>query len=250
VTTPFRNLLTNIGIAKANGSEEFPVEFDDDDRDILRRVIDRKLSKARYERLVATLMACRHVASAAIEGDFVECGVWRGGNALIAADVFSRLCKPAKIFLYDTFAGMTAPGPEDVEATSGKSAVSRYLRSKQDTHNKWCYSPLEEVQEIFREAGLLSDYVRMIKGDVLATLDNEDNLPKRVSVLRLDTNWYESTRKELEVFWPRLAQGGILMIDDYGHWSGARKAVDEFFSGPARPFFHYIDYTGRLVIKT
>ena len=228
---------------------DFPVEFDEDDKEIVRRIIDKKLSMAGRERLFATLMACRHVAQHGIEGDFVECGVWRGGNAMIAADVFSRFSKPARVYLFDTFAGMTEPTTLDVESTTGEQASARYTRERKATHNEWCYASLEEVRKNFREAGLLSDYVRMIEGDVLKTLQNEDNLPNRVSVLRLDTDWYESTKLELEVFWPRLQPGGIMMVDDYGHWGGARKAVDEYFEGRGRPFFHYIDYTGRLAVK-
>ncbi len=74
-------------------------------------------------------------------------------------------------------------------------------------------------------------------------------MPDKISVLRLDTDWYESTKRELEVLWPRLVKGGVLLIDDYGHWQGARKAVDEFFIGSDRPFFSYTDYTGRIAVK-
>ena len=229
---------------------QFPVEFDEDDKEIVQRVIDKKLSMAGCERLFATLMACRHVARNDIEGDFVECGVWRGGNAMIAADIFSRHCKPAKIYLYDTFAGMTEPTMHDIETTTGEQASARYARERRDAYNDWCYASLDDVQQNLKEVGLLSDYVRMIEGDVLETLKNEDNLPNNVSVLRLDTDWYESTKMELEVFWPRLQPGGIMMVDDYGHWGGARKAVDEFFAEGGRPFFQYIDYTGRLAVKT
>ncbi len=137
----------------------------------------------------------------------------------------------------------------DIETTTGEQASARYARERKDAHNDWCYASLEEVQHHLREAGLLSDYVRMIEGDVLETLQNEDNLPNAVSVLRLDTDWYESTKLELEVFWPRLQSGGIMMVDDYGHWGGARKAVDEYFEGRGRPYLQYIDYTGRLAVK-
>jgi predicted O-methyltransferase YrrM len=89
-----------------------------------------------------------------------------------------------------------------------------------------------------------------VKGDVLKTLKDRGNLPKSISILRLDTDWYDSTRIELEVLYPLLTPGGIIIIDDYGHWSGARSAVDEFFSKQEiKPFFSYIDYTGRVGIK-
>jgi hypothetical protein len=228
---------------------QFPVEFDDADKRILQRILDRKLTMTSRERLFATLFACRHVMDAGIEGDFVECGVWRGGNALIAADVFSRVAAPAQIVLFDTFAGMTAPGEEDFAAADGSSPQTRYEQSRHENRSDWCYASLDDVKKNFREAGLLSEKIRFVQGDVLETLANDDNLPEKISVLRLDTDWYESTKKELEVLWPRLSKGGILMIDDYGHWGGARKAADEFFTAEGRPFFHYIDYTGRLAVK-
>ena len=73
------------------------------------------------------------------------------------------------------------------------------------------------------------------------------NLPESISVLRLDTDWYESTKHELECLWPKVSPGGFVLIDDYGHFTGARKAVDEFF-GP-ETFLFRIDYSGRLAQK-
>ncbi len=231
-----------------SGGIEFPVEFDAADRTIAAKIIDRRWSMAGRERLFATLMACRHVCQTGVEGDFVECGVWRGGNALIAADVFARHKKNASIRLFDTFAGMTAPSEHDVDNQAGEAAKARFEKEQRGNHNEWCFASLTEVQQNFRECGLFSDRVIFVKGDVLETLGREENVPARISVLRLDTDWYESTRMELDVLWPRLSPGGILMVDDYGHWGGAKKAVDEFFAA-ARPFFHYIDYTGRLAVK-
>ena len=72
-------------------------------------------------------------------------------------------------------------------------------------------------------------------------------MPERIALLRIDTDWYESTRHELVHLYPRLSPGGVLIIDDYGHWQGARKAVDEYFQ--AGLFLNHIDYTGRLAIK-
>src|SRR5690606_24776929 len=75
-------------------------------------------------------------------------------------------------------------------------------------------------------------------------------VPDRISLLRLDTDWYESTRHELEHLWPLLQPGGVLIIDDYGHFEGARKAVDEYFLDRSdAPLLNRIDYTGRIAIK-
>lgn len=227
---------------------EFPVEFDEADKKIVTQVIERYWTMVGRERLFATAMACKYVCSAGIAGDFVECGVWRGGNSIIAADIFAREKKNASVRLFDTFAGMTAPTEHDVDSTEGRHAGEKFEKSQRRTHNEWCYASLEDVKENVRVSGVPMDRVVFVKGDVLETLKLEANLPERISVLRLDTDWYESTATELEVLWPRLSSGGILMVDDYGHWGGAKKAVDEFF-GSARPFFHYIDYTGRMTVK-
>ena len=89
-----------------------------------------------------------------------------------------------------------------------------------------------------------------IKGDVCETLKSPQNIPEKISVLRLDTDWYESTKAELEELYPKLSNGGVLIIDDYGHWQGARKAVDEYFSSQQyKPLFNVIDRTGRSAIK-
>jgi predicted O-methyltransferase YrrM len=96
---------------------------------------------------------------------------------------------------------------------------------------------------------LLSPSVRFVEGDVVQSLKIESNLPESISVLRLDTDWYESTRAELEVLYPRLSPGGVLIIDDYGHWGGAKKAVDEYFRGRPKPLLQYTDYTGRMGVK-
>jgi len=243
------NWLSFLGLGKKIAGPEFPVEFDQGDKRIVGHVLAKNLSMTSRERLYATAMACRHVVTAGVKGDFVELGVWRGGHALIAADIFKRAGSDAQIYLFDTFAGMTAPTECDFDNREHKRAQERYDSEQRSRHNEWCNASLEDVRNNFRQAGLLGGNVKMIQGDVLETLSQEENLPETISVLRLDTDWYQSTRKELEVLWPRLQPGGILMIDDYGHWSGAKKATDEFFASRPRPFFHYIDYTGRLAVK-
>jgi len=241
---------------------EFPVESDELDQKILRHVIDGGLSMVSRQRLFATLMSSRYVCDAGISGAFVECGVWRGGNAIIAADVFNRHGRNESVYLFDTFTGMTEPTEYDFDNRRHELARNRFEEERRVAQSKVAsalirvlrprrrrYASLEEVKQHVLDAGIPMDRVEFIKGDVLETLNDEGNLPQRISVLRLDTDWYESTKKELEVLWPRLSPGGILMIDDYGHWAGAKKAVDEYFNG-RRPFLHYIDHTGRLTIKT
>ena len=89
-----------------------------------------------------------------------------------------------------------------------------------------------------------------VKGKVEQTLEDEKNIPKKISLLRLDTDFYESTKKEMEILYPRLQNKGVLIIDDYGHWKGSKKAVDDYFKNDLNfKFFHRIDYASRLYIK-
>lgn len=233
---------------KADSLRRFPVEISEADKAIFHYVRENQLSTSTDERLYATIMACRYAVERGIEGDFVECGVWRGGNSVLAAGVFRALNADKSVLLFDTFAGMTAPTADDVNFR-GEVAAAKFKTSQRGGYNEWCYAPMEEVGANFQKAGLLSDRIKFIKGDVATTLADPGNLPPKISVLRLDTDWYESTKAELEILYPRLTTGGILILDDYGHWGGARKAVDEYFNAKSRPFFQYIDHTGRLAVK-
>ena len=88
-----------------------------------------------------------------------------------------------------------------------------------------------------------------VAGDVEQTIPGV--VPEQISLLRLDTDWYESTRHELKHLYPRLIRGGVLIIDDYGHWKGARQAVDEYLAETgAKLLLNRIDYTGRAAVKT
>jgi O-methyltransferase len=229
---------------------KFPIELSEDELKIVAHVIDNRLSMTSPERLFTTIMACRHAVDRHIEGDFVECGVWRGGNAMLAAAVLKANGSGRKLYLYDTFEGMTAPSDEDTALRDGARARDLYLERRRDTHNEWCYASIEDVKSNFLRAGLLDENVVFVKGDVLQTLQDERNIPRKIAVLRLDTDWYESTRRELEVLYPRLSVGGVLILDDYGYWAGAKKATDEYFAANGhRPFLQYIDHEGRVGVK-
>jgi hypothetical protein len=200
------------------------------------------------ERLWSTLISARYVARNAIEGAFVECGVWRGGQSALAATVFLKENALRDLWLFDTFAGMTAPTELDVNLF-GQSSRETYERSRKGDASQWCYASLDEVRETMRKTGYPSDKVHFVKGPVESTLRGE-NLPDPIAVLRLDTDWYESTRDEMEILYPRLASGGVLMIDDYGHFAGARRAVDEYFAARnVTPLLQPMDYSGRIYVK-
>src|SRR5437867_1862945 len=114
------------------------------------------------------------------------------------------------------------------------------------------YVVANQIEGGFIECGVWRGGSSMVAAYTL--LEVEDTIPQhapeRIALLRLDTDWYESTKHELEHLYPRLAPHGVLIIDDYGHWVGAKQAVDEYFATQKlKPFLNRLDYTGRLVIK-
>lgn len=227
-----------------------PVELSTSEINIISEVFSKELTGVSRERAFANLMACKYAIERNIGGAFVECGVWRGGNAIIAAALFRLYGRSREVILFDTFNGMVAPTDEDKEIATGAYARTEFDRFQGTDHNAWCYASLDDVKQNFANFGLLDDNIKFVRGDVLETLSQECNLPECISVLRLDTDWYESTKKELEILYPRLSMGGVLLIDDYGHWSGSKRATDEYFAACRnRPFLQYTDYTGRAAVK-
>jgi hypothetical protein len=201
------------------------------------------------ERVVSLVRAIEYVVDAGIEGDIVECGVWRGGSAMAAIMTLHRIgAAPRKVHLFDTFEGMVRPTDRDYTPIYGKSAVDILVSENPEASLTWAKASLDEVRRNIDSIGYPPDFVSYVRGPVEQTLP--DQAPGRIAVLRLDTDWYESTRHELVHLYPRLEPGGLLIIDDYGHWDGARLAVDEFMQELGRPLYlSRIDYTGRVAQK-
>ncbi len=198
------------------------------------------------ERISALCHAVRYVVKSRISGDIVECGVWRGGSMMAAAmTLLIERDLSRTLHLFDTFAGMPPPTPVDREAGSGKAA-SAVL--EEVDKSSFC-APLEEVRANLASTNYPADRMRFIIGKIEDTIPRE--APDKIALLRLDTDWYESTRHELIHLYPKLSVGGVLIIDDYGHWEGARKAVDEYIGDNGlRILLNRIDYTGRIAVKT
>jgi O-methyltransferase len=229
-----------------------PVEFSQRDLEVLHIVRENKLAMCSRERVIATINACKHAVQAGIDGDFVECGVWRGGNSIAAKLTFENYGSDKQVWLFDTFTGMTEPTELDTTKFSEKSAFERFEEAQKQDHVEWCFASLEDVKENFKRAGADIGGVKFIAGDVMKTLLDAANIPKQISVLRLDTDFYDSTKTELDVLYPRLSPGGSLLIDDFGHWDGARRAVEEYLETlppRARPLLHFTDYSGRMGVK-
>lgn len=199
------------------------------------------------ERLAATCDAVQYVSRNAIPGAVVECGVWRGGSMMAAAmTLLDEQDRDRDLYLFDTFEGMTAPTEHDVDV-SGIGADQQMRDVARSHDNIWCAASLEDVRRNVSSVPYPSDRVHFVKGPVEDTVPA--HAPDAIAVLRLDTDWYESTRHELEHLVPRISPGGVLLIDDYGHWQGARKAVDEWLADFDRPvLLCRVDYTGRIAI--
>lgn len=204
-------------------------------------------TKSSEVRLRSMYWALKIIDKDHIPGDIVECGVWRGGNIMM-----SRLVCPDRLcWLYDTFNGMTEPHHEfDFKRSSmnsnGEKAIDRY-RAKQNGGTKWDAVSLLEVQNEFERLGLIDGTI-WVEGDIVKTLD--DGLqPSEIAILRLDVDWYEPTKAALEHLYPRLVSGGFLIIDDYGHWMGCRKAVDDYFGVKARKM-QQVDYSCVMMRKS
>jgi len=237
-------------ISRTSSAEHrLPVEATAADAALIARV--RPYTMTSTERLWSLINAVSYVTDTGVPGDFVECGVWRGGSVMTMALQLNRLGVTDRAFwLYDTFAGMTAPTEADVEAGTGTRAADMLAATAvDDGNNVWCVANRVDVEANLRSTGYPMERFTLREGDVRDTLLTD--LPEQIAILRLDTDWYESTKLGLEVLYPRLAVGGVCVLDDYGHWQGARTAVDEYFAALGhRPYMHPIDYSGRVFIKS
>ena len=208
----------------------------------------RKYTMTSRDRQRALFDAVTYLEANGIEGPIVECGVWKGGSAMLAAlTLMEHGNTDRTLYLYDTYAGMSEPTENDVNI-HGQPAQARWRELERNDVNEWDYVPLEEVRDNLCSTGYPEEKILFIKGKVEDTIP--ETVPERIALLRLDTDWYESTRHELTHLFPRLVRGGILILDDYGHWRGARKAVDEYLKeNNATLFLNRIDYTGRIAVK-
>jgi O-methyltransferase len=201
------------------------------------------------ERMFALYQATNFILDQKIQGDFVECGVWRGGSSLLMAQVLQKCNERERlIYLYDTFEGMSSPTEHDKDL-NGKKASHILEVEKEDKENStWCLATLSDVQNNLSLSNLPQNQLRFVKGKVEETIPAI--LPNRIALLRLDTDWYESTKHELENLFDIVSPGGIVILDDYGHWQGARKAVDEFLTKRGlNVLLNRIDYSGRMFVK-
>ena len=211
---------------------KFPKDMDEDAVNIIKAV--SPYTMIGRDRLFALITATRHIAKHKISGAVVECGVWRGGAMAAAALSLKAQKDPRDMYLFDTYEGMSIPTKED-KTFGGGDAMEEFLEKRTgEESSDWCMASLEDVQANIAALGLNVGDFTFVKGMV------EDTIPAQapdgdIALLRLDTDWYKSTKHEMDHLFPKLVPGGVLIIDDYGDWEGARQAVDEYLDAHAIP---------------
>ena len=234
-------------VIRANPGLLIPADLEPDYVALIQSVMPYTMTSV--ERVYAVIQAVEHIMRAGVAGDIVECGVWRGGSMMAAARALMQHGDVERqLYLFDTYDGM--PEPDDVDVALGNKPARVLFEANRTgvDSSKWCYASLEDVRGNLLGTGYPADKIHFIQGKVENTIPS--SAPRQIALLRLDTDWYESTLHELIHLYPRLCPGGILILDDYGHWAGARKAIDEYFAESAEPIFlSRIDYTGRIGVK-
>ena len=226
------------------------VEASKIDEEIYKKVQPYTMSNP--EPIYSLITATRYIVENHIDGDFVECGTWAGGCSMaIALTLLELGDTERKIWIYDTFAGMTESSELDFTLVGKVMSALPYWNNKNGSNSgsDWANISLERVKANLGSTNYPMEKFQFIEGNVLETLNYR--LPKNVALLRLDTDWYDSTLKEMSTLYPKLSLGGVCIIDDYGAWAGSKQAVDEFLSQHLpRPLMHITDWTTRTWVKT
>ncbi|MYS24770.1 Macrocin-O-methyltransferase (TylF), partial [Streptomyces sp. DvalAA-14] len=223
---------------------KLPADYDDEARETIQAV--RPYTMTSPERVNAFILAVRHITKHRIPGAIVECGVWRGGSMQAAArTLLAAGDTERELYLFDTFEGMPPPTDRD-KRRDGEAAADLMARQEKD-RPIWAVAGLEDVQEGFSHVPYPAERVHYVQGLVEDTIPAQ--APEQIAILRLDTDWYASTRHELEHLYPRLASGGVLLIDDYGWWQGSREAVDEFLEKTGAQLLLLRMDEGRVAVK-
>jgi hypothetical protein len=174
----------------------------------------------------------KNINDESILGDIVECGVWKGGCSMWMMICQKKYNMDRTFYLYDTFDGMTFPdsNKDAKEAVDIYNNINqgKYEREYDQWHqeNKWAYAPIDLVKKNINLTFYDETKIVYVIGDVCTTLNT--TVPLEISILRLDTDWYNSTKKELDVLFPLVAKKGYIIIDDYYAWKGSKTATDEF----------------------
>jgi O-methyltransferase len=222
------------------------VDIDESTREIIDKVKPYTLTSA--DRIASLCISVDYVVEHDIPGAFVECGLWRGGSLMaVLLRLLHHGISDRDVFGFDTFEGQPDPTDHDVDFGGRAEAKSTTLGARiVDKLTQFDQVSRAEVSDALASTGYPAERIHLVQGLVEDTIPA--SAPEAIALLRLDTDYYPSTRHELEHLYPRMPIGGALIIDDYGHFQGARKAVDEYFDGH-RILLQRVDYSCRLAIK-
>lgn len=223
-----------------------PEELGPAAREVIEKVMPYTLTSP--ERIFALWQAVRYVVAADVPGAIVECGVWRGGSMMAVAMTLMEMDRADRdLYLFDTFTEMPPPGPRDVDLFGIEAHRYHEQLANEGIDPAFGYLPIERVQELIRLTGYPIEQTHFVHGLVEETVP--ERAPERIALLRLDTDYYSSTSHEMRHLLPRVADGGVLIVDDYGHWRGSAEAVDEHLAESGMPLLlNRIDYTGRIAV--
>ena len=217
---------------------EYPSDVDEEFIYLFKKC--KNFTMTSLERMYALRDATQYIAKHKIPGDIVECGVWKGGSLMMCALTLVKIGDTGRnIYMYDTYTGMPEPSRNDKWEGLERQCLNDC---------KWTFASLEEVQKNMLATGYPQENILFVKGKVEDTIPG--TIPERISLLRIDTDWYESTYHQLLHLFPRLSPHGVIIVDDYGYWRGAKEATDKYFGENAiKIFLNRIDNTGRIGIK-
>lgn len=234
-------------IVSTSIDNNFPADFKPCEIKTIQEVLPYTMTSK--ERIYTLINTVKYISDHKIPGDIVECGVWKGGSMMAVAKTLVNMGDLSRnLFLFDTFSGMSTPTCKDIDFKGNDAQKILDNSNPEDDRSFWCNATLDEVKSAILSTGYSPEKIHFIKGKVENTLPHQ--APSEISLLRLDTDWYESTRHELIHLFPRLSQHGVLIIDDYGYWQGAKLAVDEYFlQNQIKILLSRIDDTGRIALK-
>lgn len=245
---PFRAVGLDLAVRARDELEGWRfADLGPDEKNLVRCV--RPYTMTSTEGICALINAVRYTIKGEIPGAIVECGVWRGGSMAAVARTLAQMnCFDRDLYLFDTFQGMPPPGARDIN-WAGEDAHDLFRkRNGNGSGSDWCLASEEDVEKVMSGCGYDESKIHLVRGRVEETIPAQ--APDTIALLRLDTDWYESTRHELTHLFPRLVRGGVIIIDDYGHWQGARQATDEYLAeNKVKIFLSRIDYTERIGVK-
>lgn len=196
-----------------------------------------------YSRLLNVCELSKKVEKDKLDGCFVECGVWRGGCAAVMASIAHRARSNRRIWLFDSFEGLPEPSEKDGNLAKAYADGKNFGRLRSIGKAVASLSSVEEL--LFSKLGLSKENVSIVKGWFQETLPYYKEEIGPIAILRIDADWYESTKLCLEYLYDNVVRGGYVILDDYGCWEGCRRATDEFLEERnSRVELQKIDSTG------